>query len=539
MKKFIFILSILISLAPSVYAKFSDVESGAWYSGYAERAAGEGWFSGFDDGSFRPEKPLTRAECAKVIYSLKYNNILPAVSAENYPDADEGAWYAVYARLNRAEDLILCPDGLFRPNDNMTREEAVTAVMRLSDSLYGSREYTDDELHATEIFPDFQLVDQEYAEYIARAVSDGLMTGIDGYLEPKGPITRAQFAKLIVTSYRPEWQTGSILPEDGSIVWSDTRIYSELMYLPASMGYVDFSQYKLAFDYYGADGARLLNSGWLTEKTYLPPGLYRIVIAKTDNSPIVPSEGAAFGVEYNVTTFSGTDVKKIAHRGLSLEAPENTIESLRAAAWAGFKYSECDVRWTADGVPVLLHDETIDRTSNGSGRLSEMTFAEVRQYDFGSWKCECCAGARIPSFEEYIAECSILGIRPYVEIYDSESFTAERALGLIETVRKYGMENRVTWISNWISSLQRIKQVDPTAALRLLFVTIDMDVQYMKQLISIKTETNEVGIDVDMNMLDAETINRIRAAGFSVECWNAGDGSAYIDGVTGLTCDKP
>lgn len=539
LKKIIFVLLILLLSASEAFAGFSDIYPGEWYSGYTERAAGEGWFSGFDDGSFRPYAALTRAECAKVLYTIKYDGVIPETYTSNYPDIDTNQWYALYAGINSIDKIILCPNDLFRPDEQMTREETAAAIIRLSESLYGSREYSNEEMRAAESFPDFYLVDPEYAEYMARAVADGLITGSDGYLDPDSPITRAQFAKLIVSAYRPKWQTGSILPEDGSIVWSDTRIYSELIYLPASMAYVDFSQYKLAFDYYGTDGVRLLNSGWLTEETYLPPGFYRIIISKNDDSLIDPSESASFQVEYNAVTFSGTDIKKIAHRGLSLEAPENTLESLRAAAWAGFKYSECDVRWTADGIPVLLHDETIDRTSNGCGKLSDMTFNEVRQYDFGSWKDESFAGARIPSFEEYIAECSSLGISPYIEIYDSDIFTAERALGLIEIVKKYGMEGRVTWISNWISSLQRIKWADPSAALRLLFVTVDMDTQYMKQLISIKTKTNEVGIDVDINMIDTETLNRIKAAGFSVECWNAGDGNICINGVTGLTCDKP
>lgn len=539
LKKIIFVLLILLLSTSEALAGFSDIYPGEWYSGYTERAAGEGWFSGFDDGSFRPYAALTRAECAKVLYTIKYDGVIPETYTSNYPDIDTNQWYALYAGINSIDKIILCPNDLFRPDEQMTREETAAAIIRLSESLYGSREYSNEEMRAAESFPDFYLVDPEYAEYMARAVADGLITGSDGYLDPDSPITRAQFAKLIVSAYRPKWQTGSILPEDGSIVWSDTRIYSELIYLPASMAYVDFSQYKLAFDYYGTDGVRLLNSGWLTEETYLPPGFYRIIISKNDDSLIDPSESASFQVEYNAVTFSGTDIKKIAHRGLSLEAPENTLESLRAAAWAGFKYSECDVRWTADGIPVLLHDETIDRTSNGCGKLSDMTFSEVRQYDFGSWKDESFAGTRIPSFEEYIAECSSLGISPYIEIYDSDIFTAERALGLIEIVKKYGMEDHVTWISNWISSLQRIKWADPSAALRLLFVTVDMDTQYMKQLISIKTKTNEVGIDVDINMIDTETLNRIKAAGFSVECWNAGDGNIYINGVTGLTCDKP
>lgn len=540
MKKIAFVFLMLAFMLPvTAHARFSDVETSEWYSGYAERAAGEGWFSGYEDGTFRPHGTLTRAECAKVLYSFKYGGELPQTDGMNYPDAVKSEWYAPYASLNFYEELLLCPDGVFRPDDAVTREEAAAAVMRLIWDMYGGADScTGDEYLLLDAFPDSADLDGEYAEYMARAVADGIIAGSDGMLLPREPLTRAQFAKLIVSAYRPLWSEGSILPDDGSVVWSESRIYSEPMYLPASMCSVDFSVYKLAFDYCGEDGTRLLNSGWLTEETYLPPGFYRIVIAKNDDSRIYADEGRTFSVEYGARMFEGGGVKKIAHRGFSAAAPENTLESLRAAAWAGFGYSECDIRWTSDEVPVLLHDETIDRTSDGSGRLADMTFDEVRGYDFGSWFDEEYAGARIPSFEEYIAECAALGIHPYIEIYDSESFTAGRAVQLINIVRQYGMENSVTWLSNWISSLYRIKTVDPSAALRLMFVTVDIDTQYIKHLISIKTKTNEVGIDVDINALDPESVRRIKEAGFSVECYG-GDGSTYPYGITGITCDSP
>jgi hypothetical protein len=75
----------------------------------------------------------------------------------------------------------------------------------------------------------------------------------------------------------------------------------------------------------------------------------------------------------------------IAHRGSMIDRPENTLASYRRAIEVGATVTECDVRTTKDGVLVSLHDLDIRRTSNGKGRLSDQTLAELRELDFGSW----------------------------------------------------------------------------------------------------------------------------------------------------------
>ena len=90
-------------------------------------------------------------------------------------------------------------------------------------------------------------------------------------------------------------------------------------------------------------------------------------------------------------------VKGVNHRGYSTVAPENTLPAYVLSRKMGFQYAECDVSFTSDGVPVLLHDSTIDRTSDGSGSIGSLTLEEVRQYDFGSWKGEQYAGTKIPT----------------------------------------------------------------------------------------------------------------------------------------------
>ena len=84
----------------------------------------------------------------------------------------------------------------------------------------------------------------------------------------------------------------------------------------------------------------------------------------------------------------------ICHRGLD-GYPENTKIAIESAIKAGYRAVECDIAITKDSIPVLSHDRTIDCCSNGEGRISDMTYQELLQYDFGTWKDERFAGEKI------------------------------------------------------------------------------------------------------------------------------------------------
>ena len=94
----------------------------------------------------------------------------------------------------------------------------------------------------------------------------------------------------------------------------------------------------------------------------------------------------------------------IAHRGASGYAPENTRAAFEQAIEMGAAAIETDVTVTADGAMVLVHDQLIDRISNGEGPVSDHTLAELRELDFGSWRSPEFAGERIVTVEEMIEE---------------------------------------------------------------------------------------------------------------------------------------
>lgn len=96
-----------------------------------------------------------------------------------------------------------------------------------------------------------------------------------------------------------------------------------------------------------------------------------------------------------------------AHRGAMKTHPENTLAAFRAAVEAGAHMIEFDVQLTKDNQMVVIHDGTVDRTTDGSGKVSELTFAEIRKLDAGSWKSPDFEGERIPTLEE------TLSVMPY------------------------------------------------------------------------------------------------------------------------------
>jgi glycerophosphoryl diester phosphodiesterase len=91
-----------------------------------------------------------------------------------------------------------------------------------------------------------------------------------------------------------------------------------------------------------------------------------------------------------------------AHRGHSTAAPENTLAALSAAWQAGATVAEIDLRMTADGELVLMHDQTLDRTTTGRGPVSQSSLAELKRLDGGSWFAPAFAGEPIPRFDEVL-----------------------------------------------------------------------------------------------------------------------------------------
>lgn len=115
----------------------------------------------------------------------------------------------------------------------------------------------------------------------------------------------------------------------------------------------------------------------------------------------------------------------IGHRGAAGHAPENTLAGFRRAAALGCRWVEFDVRLTSDNEPVLLHDNRLDRTTNGRGKVSASPLAAIRRHDAGSWFGSSFAGECVPKLAEALALLAELGLGANIELKAARGRTAE------------------------------------------------------------------------------------------------------------------
>lgn len=134
-----------------------------------------------------------------------------------------------------------------------------------------------------------------------------------------------------------------------------------------------------------------------------------------------------------------TSIVISGHRGYKSAYPENTLLAFQEALKLGVDMLEFDLRFSKDGALVVIHDETVDRTTNGSGPVSDHTLAELKQLDAGGWFGKPFEGLRIPTFEEL---CQLL--KPYpdvllnVEVKSSKQ-AKEVADAAVALLREYGL----------------------------------------------------------------------------------------------------
>lgn len=129
--------------------------------------------------------------------------------------------------------------------------------------------------------------------------------------------------------------------------------------------------------------------------------------------------------------------KVIGHRGCAGYAPENTIEGIHTAADMGVEWVELDVKLTKDHVPILFHDETLERTTNGHGAIKDLTLKELKDLEAGSWFADSFTGITVPTLEEALDAIIERGLGFNMEIKPCpgrEIETAEASLDLLTSM---------------------------------------------------------------------------------------------------------
>jgi glycerophosphoryl diester phosphodiesterase len=157
----------------------------------------------------------------------------------------------------------------------------------------------------------------------------------------------------------------------------------------------------------------------------------------------------------------------IAHRGASGYAPENTMAAFRKAVAMGLSFIETDLQLSRDARFVAIHDDTVNRTTNGQGAVHDLSLAELRRLDAGSWFGNSFSGERIPTLEEILEFAKRHDVVFYLEIKPGGSWGGEHAL--IGALRESGEIARVVVISFDAVIVAAVRKTEPTLMTGLLF----------------------------------------------------------------------
>ncbi|MDR9418832.1 glycerophosphodiester phosphodiesterase [Gracilimonas sp.] len=161
----------------------------------------------------------------------------------------------------------------------------------------------------------------------------------------------------------------------------------------------------------------------------------------------------------------------IGHRGASAYHPENTMIAFKAAYEMGAEMIELDLTLSKDGVPLVIHDETLDRTTNGTGNVSDYTLSEIKELDAGSWFSSEHEGEPVPTLEEVLkfAKGKIavnIEIKPEAVTENWKNGIEAKAL---EQVKKYEMEEYVIFSSFNYRAIENLRKLDVDIPAALLY----------------------------------------------------------------------
>lgn len=225
------------------------------------------------------------------------------------------------------------------------------------------------------------------------------------------------------------------------------------------------------------------------------------------------------------------------HRGDKADAPENTLPAFRAAIESRVEFLEADLQRTSDGVPVLMHDWTLDRTTNGTGPVWNTSWKKLRTLDAGSWYSAEFAGTPVPTLDDLLDLMKPSDARLLLEL--KGSWTAEQLVPVREQIYSHRLQQRVIVAGFDIHTLAAAASVAPDVQR----VVITREVVGDPAILA--ATCGAVAIVTSRAFLegDRDAVDRIHDAGLGVlgytlnteESW----AHAVAMGVDGIITDKP
>ncbi|MBO2942557.1 glycerophosphodiester phosphodiesterase [Paenibacillus sp. F411] len=207
----------------------------------------------------------------------------------------------------------------------------------------------------------------------------------------------------------------------------------------------------------------------------------------------------------------------VAHRGFSGKAPENTRAAFKLAMSVPYvKWLEIDVQLTRDGVPVVIHDFSVDRTTTGKGKVKDLTWREIRTMDAGIWKGSQFEGEQVPSLDEVLQ--MVKGrLKVNIELKTSGDMYPGLEEKVLERVRAHQMLSEVVITSFEPKALLRAKELEPEVKVGLI---IDA---HPRDLLSRLKKLGCSFLSIGYSHLDASFASELLKNGITPMAWTVDD----------------
>jgi glycerophosphoryl diester phosphodiesterase len=209
-------------------------------------------------------------------------------------------------------------------------------------------------------------------------------------------------------------------------------------------------------------------------------------------------------------------LEKIAHRGYSAIAPENTFASFVEAVKHNAQGIEFDVQLSADHIPVIIHDPTLARTTNGKGKIGEKTVKELKQFDAGSWFNWRFKDEKIPTLEEILDFLIPTGINIYAEIKETNNWKIRDINNLIDLIITKNCVHQCAIISFDTNFLQQIRQQNRNITLGYLSKNIT---EYQEKLSYVTNKLDLVLCQYQILLENPPLIKEIKNRGIKLIGW--------------------
>lgn len=230
-------------------------------------------------------------------------------------------------------------------------------------------------------------------------------------------------------------------------------------------------------------------------------------------------------------------MKIIAHRGASYTCPENTLAAFQRVALLPVDGVELDVHVTKDRQLVVIHDEKINRTSNGKGYIKDMTLAELRRYDYGNWFHRAFAGQHIPTLQEVLKIFAHTHHQVHIELKTNIVPYEGIEQLVVQEVIAYNMGNRVIISSFDHEAIQRVIKLEPKIEVAALFSNLLVDYCTYASCIPVRT------LHVSKYIATRKPIQQAILVGYLVRVYTVNNvqQAKYLEklGVDAIFTDEP